>query len=116
MRFKRPPNEKDIQRRLRDFEAMKNKNQKFKNSNYFGKALTDICPNETLCPVFVEEVIKHVEGYGMVLYYDRTENLFKGNNKDNRARSMVIVLVILLMTLNKCFFFRSIIYVTGSWW
>ena len=115
MRFKRPPNnEKEMQRRLREYEAMKNKNQKFKNSNYFGKALTDICPNETLCPVFVEEVIKHVEDYGMVLYYDRNKNLFKVNNKGNSARSMVTVVVILLMTLNKFFSFGLIIYVSGS--
>ena len=115
MRFKRPPNnEKEMQRRLREYEAMKDKNQKFKNSNYFGKPLTDICPNETLCPIFVEEVIKHVEDYGMLLYYNRTKNLFKGNNKDNRVGSMVTVLVILLMTLNRFFTFGLIIYVIGS--
>ena len=47
-----------------DWNKMKAKDQKFKNSKYFGKPLEEICAPGVFCPVFVKMVIKHVEANG----------------------------------------------------
>ena len=54
----------DISTKAKEWEQKQLKNQKFKNSSYFGKPLKEICPESLQCPVFVESVIQHVEGCG----------------------------------------------------
>jgi len=76
---KRPnKREAEAKKKLLAFEQQKAKNQKFKDSNYFGKHLDEICQENKLCPLFVEKIIKHVEDHGM-----QSEGIYRQSGNKN---------------------------------